>query len=394
MASGNEVYRAGLGPTFLTGEMLKVDRGSFGFIVATTDDDGASPPVNNCYWIQEITTTFFDVGPGSAFVALDYEWPVIEAHRIEGTTQAAQSEERVVEFELDAGNDVRLNYDPLAGSTFRYRLSQIGGGASAYGASGRATSTNYSLRFQFDGTNAKLWVDDVLDISIAVSGKPTLFFHLGSTLPAGVEQYWCGLCWRGSDTESDRPNTTLTIEGPNAASDNESAQYGGQAGAGVDCSDAAKGLWSNWDDDGADDSDRTIWNCTAGGTNAVETSHFDTVNMSDPKLVQIRYLSRGSIAAKMVETYARIVNGTPVVSEVEHINIGDGNWRGNSRAFPLDANGDPWTKLRVNDTRAGVRSVNTNTANDDWSFMRVEVFDLGDDPPTVGVKRNQGTVIA
>ncbi len=379
------VYRAGLGPTFLEVKMLATNGALFSGMecVATTDADGASPPVTNCYWIREITTfaLAFEVGPGGAAVTpLGFEWPVIEAHRVEGTLSAAGSEEHVCRFDMDGGGgSCILKFDPLSSGTFRHHLLQVGGNDD-FGST-FDTSTNYSLRFQFDGTNIKLWVNGVLDITIASSDKPTRFFHSGSTLPSGVKQYWCGLCWRGSNDEADRPNTTLTIEGLNPASDNETADYGDQA----DCITDGVGQWQDWDDDGADDSDTSIYLCELGGANGIETSELDNLTMTTPKLVVVRQLGADNVGGKTVSTWCRILDGdgTPNVIEIQHTNIGSLSFRGFSRAFPTAPDGGAWTQAEVNDLKAGIRTVDSNGSNDHWAMMRVEVFDLGDDPPSV-----------
>lgn len=378
------VERAGLGPTFKEKLMLATDGGTAaGVPVATTTADSEAAPVANCYWIREEngdSGTIFVVGPGSAFTALGFEWPVISAYRLEGTLSAAQGEEEVCRFDMDGGGgDGRLRYDPLSAGTFRFRLSQVGGN-NAYGST-FDTSTNYSLRFQFDGTNAKLWVNGILDISIAVSDKPTRFLHTSSALPTSPKQYWCGLGWRGSNDEADRNDPSApTIEGSNPKGDNESSDYGDDA----DCT-TADGTWTDWDDDGSDDSNTAIFICIRGGSAGSETSDMDDITMDDPDLVVLRQLGSAEIGSKTAATFCRIINddGTPKISEVQHTNVAVTGWRGFSRAFPLDANGDAWTKARVNATNAGVRSLDTNDDNDRWAMERMETFKWGNDPPSV-----------
>lgn len=381
------VTRAGLGPTFLEERMLGVNGEAItGLIVATTTADSEAAPVTNCYWIQEtvvsVGSRVFVVGPGSAFTALGYEWPVCAAHRLEGTLNAAHLHERVCEFDMDGGGDVWLQYDPLSASTFRYYLTQVGG-AAAWGST-LSTSTNYGLRFQFDGTNAKLWVNGALDISIACSDKPTTFQHLSSVLPASTEQYYCGLGWRASNDEADRPSTTLTIEGSNPKADNETAVYSDEACNGAD----GAGQWQDWDDDGSDDSNTAIAMCGDAATAGEETSDMDDITMDDPDLVVLRLLGAGIFGSKTCVTYCRIIDGSSNVSEVQNANLGSTAWRGYSRAFPLDANGDPWTKTRVNDTNAGIRALGTpQDENDAWAMNRMETFKLGNDPPAVENRR-------
>jgi hypothetical protein len=390
------VERAGLGPTFLEVQMLKSDaQTTSALIVATTDDDAEAPPVTNCYWIKEapgLAAHAFTVGPGALPVPtpLNFEWPVCAAHRIEAVVDFGLGpEENVCRFDMDGGGGFcTTKYDPQSNTTFRYRLTQQGGN-NAYG-SARDTNVSRSLRWQFDGTNYKLWVDGVLDISIGVTDMPLNFLHVGTNI-VNAKQYWCGLGWRGSDDEADRPNTTPTIEGSNPKGDNESASFSDENCNGAD----GAGTWPDWDDDGADDSNTAIAMCDDANTAASETSDMDDIVMDDPDLVVLRQLGAAIFGGKTGATFARIINGdmTPKISEAVHTNVSNTSFRGYSRAFPLDANGDAWTKLRVNDTNAGIRALGTNDESTAWAMNRMETFKWGDDPPAVGKPSTQALII-
>lgn len=379
------VERAGLGPTFLEPLMLGTNAQPIsGLIVATTDDDGASPPIANCYWIKEaagVTSHQFSVGPGGpAITPLAFEWPICAVHRLEaGVSFDGVTEEWVVEFDMDGGGgDCIVLFDSLSGSTFRYRLVQTGGN-NAYGSGTFNTNENHALLFQFDGTDWKLWVDGTLDASVAVTDMPLDFHHISSGIvSARGTQYFCGLGWRASDAEADLPGTFPTIEGSNPKGDNESAVFSDESCNGAD----GAGQWQDWDDDGADDSNTTIAMCDDAATAGEETSDMDDIIMDDPDLVVLRFLGTGIFGGKTGTTYCRIINGSANVSEVQNANIALTSWRGFSRAFPLDANGDPWTKLRVNDTNAGIRSLGTNDESTGWGFLRMETFKWGDEPPS------------
>jgi hypothetical protein len=127
--------------------------------------------------------------------------------------------------------------------------------------------------------------------------------------------------------------------------------------------------------------------CDDAATAASETSDMDDITMDDPELVVLRLLGAGIFGSKTGATYCRIIDGSANVSEVQNTNVTITSWRGFSRAFPLDANGDAWPKARVNDTNAGIRALGTNDESTGWAFLRMETFKIGNDPPSGGRRR-------
>jgi len=156
--------------------------------------------------------------------------------------------------------------------------------------------------------------------------------------------------------------------------DNESADYGDQA----TCGDGS-GTFSDWILFGHAPL-TTIWLCELGGEAGQETSTFENLSvLTTPKLVASRALGGSSILSKTVETHHRMIQGG-LLAEQENVNLTYNDWRGYHAMWPTAPDTGAWSAAKVNVLNVGIRSVDTNGANDKWAAYCLEVFDLQDAP--------------
>lgn len=320
-----------------------------------------------------------------------FRWAPVAEFRIEGAFGAVGDVVHV----LLLGSGTRLQLALVCTtdtSHYKIRLMQdmttiIGTGSTEY-----AVGTTFrAIRAESDGATVTLHVDDSEEFSVSntseIAGSAIALF-VDADLQNGQTIHVRNIQLSQSNDRADRPgHQDMTGGIITLAGDKVSAEYGSHTGTCVDGS-ATEAHWDDWETGDADDV--TTNNCMAGGSAGREVSE-----MSDPATtnlygVQVWLRGRANVDAKTVDVDIIIEDTAGNIRSRSQENFGTDVWRQRKgTGFSRGPGIDGWTELKLHDTGVGVRSPDTNGANDQHTAIMVEWFGIGSDPPPAASGRRR-----
>lgn len=354
-----------------------------GWSFPTTTDDAASPP-DGSRWIKVIdTATAQAIFPTEDFTADNYVWLCARGIRVRGTISSGDPTAILIRVQVTAGGtSFFIRRDRVSDSSYKFTADQ--GAFSETGSEVVNTDTTANIRAQWDGTNFRLWVNGVLDIQAAYTSKPVRT-QIDLYPPDSSQQHYFSrglLCM--SDSESDRPNTSVEM-GMLQGNDNWASEqdYGDQA----DCT-GADGVYGDTTLDGSDQVDTSVYWCEEGGAAGQQMNEMETDTFTGT-IVFAKWcaVQTTNVAAKTVDTNARLSDGTTAI-EKANANLSSTDWVSRHKRFPDPPGGGTW-ESDIASLKCGVSSPNTNGANDHLAALMLEVYAVGNDPPPA-ISPNKG----
>lgn len=324
---------------------------------------------------------------------LAYTWACLEKVRLAGAMSAGDDNKF---FSTGmSGADPHLNLEMHQLSDTSHYVLRLTDGLTDRDLKGEglkllAVDTYYSIRIQMEatGNRVKVWIDGTLDMDVDFGRDPRITFELfwlyQTSLGGSQKVRVSNVVLSHSDTKGDRPGTNVT-GGEAGAKYPDGDMVTGTYGPQSDCA-LTTGTWTLWDDwaSGAAD-DATTFNCEQGGSTGKIISTFDNVTVSNVIGIVVRARAAAN-DVKTVETHVVIRDTSANELEIQNGNLGSAAWRtfDIGGAFPLAplAGGTAWTQTLLDNIGAGVRSVDTNGANDHWTAIFIEAFGIDEDAET------------
>ena len=337
-------------------------------------------------------TAFKSAGGG-----LKYAWPYIMETGLFGA--GALTSGQVINV-CSWGNQVRLELEQSGGDLGKYIWRVYDEDSSVVRLSGTtlfSRGTYQEIRIDQDRTNWTLWVDGVnegsaADINVVVNTQ--LDLASGPSDGTNNDLRYRGMGIRMSADEADRPDVSSITYGACYPGGNDGGsgqnQYSDTAcSAADDNGDYTE--WDDWASGSADDA--TSFNCGPGGTAEREISTLVNVTVANVASIYVRARMRASLATKTVQTFTIERDGSGNEQEKANDNVTSDNWRTRvGHYFDTDPNGDPWNQTRLDALRLGVRTLDTNGANDQWTAIFAEAWGMTTDPPPVATSRRRAHV--
>lgn len=273
-----------------------------------------------------------------------------------------------------------------ATSTTAYEVALYSSGGSelvAYAGSFTA-GTDYSIRIETNGSTLKVWMDGSLLLTYATSETltgPMDAVTRQDGLSSGESAEWAGGYLRESSSEDDRPGVNVAAYRIDPTGDDTSSYYGdeGTCGDGSGTYDD----WNDWDAGGTADDD-TAFICGVGGDNGTELSSMSTETISNVGNCVVVQVTREkvNVGSKTVDIYYRIEDASANSQEI-NTDIGFATaWSPIRVTFDVAPDGGTWTQGDIDALLMGVRTVDTNGANDMHTAMAGEIVTCDDDPPS------------
>jgi len=315
---------------------------------------------------------------GMTFAAQPWTWLVQRDFRAVGTFSAGSN------FCIGIMNFEALGLRGFGQASGKYKVALVDLTGAAQGTSTTeyASNVDITIRVQWNGSEAKVWINGLLEITVATTGRPTtgqmILWWLASDM-ATVTKYWGVYSVATSDTEADRIGTNLRRGRLDPTGDTTEDDFG-QQGASCVAGDAT---FSNWDDyagGGAPD-DATTFNCGATlGTKQV--SSLSTVTVADVVLgVAARYWAHANIGDKgHVQLLARLKYAGNAIDAADPLEA-SATWVGWAEWFSTPPGGGAWSQTIIDGLECGCSRFGSAAANLDVSAMAVEVFWVDADPP-------------
>jgi hypothetical protein len=145
--------------------------------------------------------------------------------------------------------------------------------------------------------------------------------------------------------------------------------------------------------DGSDQIDTSIYWQAQGADAKKQMAEMETWTPSGNLLgIQTRLSGSANLASKVTDTWTRLHDGT-AAAEQQNANLDDTIFRGRHFVWPTAPDGGAWTQTDLNNLKAGVRCVDTNTANNRWAALIVEAFAVDSDPPVAAAAGNVSQAI-
>ncbi len=384
-------FYGGFAPNFNTGYLVQGGAIPTGYSLVATTTTGASPP-RAARWLKVDDTssaklTLMTSSLGEPAIS-PFMWDCI-TWRIEGSLGVGTSDP-IFEIGVDGGDSVvRIWWVRSSADKWQVRATKTGGDTIiATGSTEYDHDTTVELRWQLDGTNIKVWVNRTLEIDTAYTGtmKTGVFLRAYFIGTSGVEHYICQHGRFGSNSESDLPDSDVSVQGPVQNGQGPDDDYKDQAaGSSGDAEPADIDL------DGSLDVDESIyWQGDAG---AAWEQNVELTTVTKPsgftvEGVVIRTASTSNIIGKTVSADHQLLDQVPNTVEETMSNLGSTNFGGRSTVHPAPPGGGDWDDFTLADLRAGVTTVDTNGAHDFHAALVVEVCSVATDadapPAAVG----------
>jgi hypothetical protein len=342
-----------------------------------------------------------------------YQWFTLPQFRWTGTLSASDE----VKF-LFSHNSITTGYYLKAvqesGDTYKIELweqslfsdTKRGTSNSTYTAGSTPDDIAVRIQTKTDVDHVKVELNGIIEIDVdtalPASGQWTgAILGLEGNGTSQFVYFTHPAIWRG-DSLADRPDTDVEVYLIHPNGDGKSDEYGSDS----DCSDAS-GTSTDWLLS-SDAPNTASYLCEQGAAAGKEFSTLGTAAITSGKVlsgVVWRGYGQANTSGKTVDTYGMIRDdaATPNESEGQLSNLGNATWRGRVAVFVLppdgDANWDDFISSNVfNHASAsehleiGVRSVDTNEANDEWAAGVIEMVVVSDDPGGTS-RRYRGQVI-
>ena len=332
---------------------------------ATLGDDGITIVTiggkDHFHWDGTATTATHRLTERiSASVNKTYRWGCVEQFRIQASFGSVGNEVEICRI----GNLRLYLVCSTDTSHYKWRIKEaLPGPTIATGSTEYAIGTTFhAIRLETDGSTVTLHVDSTQEIAVTDSNEianGNFALVVSSLLQDGqtVDIHNIQICQ--SNDRGDRPDHQdmtggiITLTG-----DKVSAQYG--VVGSPSCTDGAgsEAEWDDWETGDADD---------------------------DTNLYGLEVWSRGraSLANKTISWDIIMEDAAGNIRSVAQSNLLN-NWKNAGNAgFGDGPNITGWTSLVLNDSGVGVRSPNTNGANDEHTAILAEWFGIGGDAPPV-----------
>lgn len=316
--------------------------------------------------------------------------------RVSGTLPSAGTVKGGVQ--IHSSGNLYVGIVGVDATTFNLRLSSTTTGGVNYGTGTTALTVDtwYDIRTLLDnaGNAVTVWIDDTLEIdeaAFAVEPNNAYFLLQGANSTGMTWHFSTGICMRSTEGETERPQRQPGALFLSPASDHDSTTFGNDD---VACNDGA-GTYTDWDDWASGNHDSTttmVVEC--GGNNGIEISTLSTATIDTTLTVHggcVATASKANASGKSVATY-QVLEDITTNTRAEGLahNLSGTNFQLNRTRFTSPPAGS-WSDY-VNGTTfnhasatktlgAGIRSVDTNGANDDHTALCVELFMWNADPP-------------
>lgn len=324
----------------------------------------------------------------NSFTVQPYTWQVL-TFRADGTFSSG-TDFGIIRLEGNGTGTDPIGLYGIGQANGRYKVALVDNAGTTIHATSTndyASAADITIRVQWDGTNCKIWIDGVLEITHATTVKPQagnciLWWHSGNM--ATVTKYWSGFVCVTSDTEADRPGTDLRRYrlDPNA---NTSDNGWGQPLA---CA-SANGRFEEWDDyaaGGAPDSG-TTFNCKDAGI-ASHVSGLTTATAVGTILGAIGHSwQRTNVANKAALLTPKIAYAGASVLGASQVQTTA--WVSHMMVQATVPGGGAWSQTVIDGLEYGTRRSDSEVADAEVSAIAVEVFAIDADPPPAATDRRR-----
>lgn len=321
-------------------------------------------------------------------IAIDktFRWGCVKAFRFTGTFGSVG--DRVEVFRI--GDTIRMRFFLLCTTDTSHYKWEVREGTTGDGNLIGTGSTEFvvgntfrPLRLETDGTTVTLEVDNSQEFAATNATEiqtSAIALVVSANLQNGqtVTIHNVQICQ--SDTGTDRPDPdgmtggTITLTG-----DKVSSEYG--IVGNPSCTDGA-GTYTevnDWETGDADDA--TTGNCMAGGAAGREVSELSDPTTTDLYGVQVWSRATASIAGKTVAWDIILEDTAGNIRSIAQDNLAVDSWRNSgSGGYGSGPNITGWTQAVLHDSGVGVRSPDTNGANDHHTAIMVEWLGIGAAP--------------
>ncbi len=378
----------------------EVDDLAFAFpssLVATTAVSAHASSGEECFrWLKLASTGGNHGLIREDTVTLDtYIWAVIRAGVVEGSF-ATNDRRRIFRIgDAVSQFDVFLNFDDS--DTYHYEIVRVSGSVTV-GVFTTTTDLNDispAFRVQWDGTRIKGWVEgsDTPEFDNAETGKPAnrAWRANAGSLQSGEVAYYAGLGLWHSNDESDRPgyaikhwHFSLGTQATPPVITESTAEYSSD-GDGT-CADTS-GTGEDLQLDSNRDTDEGTNICMKGdvaGRIIMDSSTGDGTITGTGIGLTVYTISKANLATKTVTAIVRLEEG-PFAVEDTLSNMGGDVFVSHQAYFPEGPAGVAWSDATATGLDGiGIRSVDTNGANDEHAALGMFFTSVDNDPPVVG----------
>lgn len=377
MADAALNFYAGMGPAIVndvkayahTGGVALVDPGGGADPYIEIDDTAGSVPLG---------TTREPLSADTSHLAMFF------VYMPTGTVDSAETVTFLQVVGVGTSSTMNLIAVQSSGSNFNIRVS-IGAITVLTTLAEYAVDTWLTFLVELDGTHWRLyeWTGSVwLHVGTGVrseklntSGSQVVIQGTGASLDAGEKYRLKLLLLCGTDTRAAAPNSSLDVIASFTDGNGTHGDYGDQSDCTAGSTTGDEARWDDWAT-GANDGDTTD-NCEDGGSNGTMTSTMANTTVPTGFFgVQVRAFGKANLAAKTVDVWLRIDDGT---NDQEQADAFPGDtYVTKTAGFTLAPDGSTvWSQTEWNGTEIGVRSVSTNGANDIWTAIGAELFGVG-----------------
>ncbi len=345
---------------------------------------GGDAPSQTAYWLEnDGSGGDYDIGQTESMTADDFVWYMVRGFKLRATSLTAGDTAKFLEVDVSAdvlSLDWKQNTD-----TSHYVLSVQDGFGSADGATDIALGVTITVMMEFNGTNVKVWLNNdgsgTPEITYTTTKKPiSKELQLGIAGDGNTPFHdFSGVAWHMSDAESDKRDPTgLEVHMLEGTSDGTDSDYDSDDGSG-------EATYTDVDLDGSDQVDDTphwlILGANAGAQSA------DTTDPAESGVVlgaNMRFVHRTNLLTKTVDTYA-VVRDNTNTEEIQLANIDSTTFIGHVIRMPLAPDSGAWSAYDLALVEIGVRSVDTNGANDYMAGILLELASAALSPGAVAL---------
>ncbi len=324
---------------------------------------------------------------GRSLISADktFRWGCVKRFRIQGVFGSVGDEVEVFRI----GDSLRMRFFLVCTtdtSHYKWRVKEGTGGGNTIGTGSTEFAVGltffHDIRVETDGTTVTLEVNGAQEFAATngteIQGSAiALFVSVNLQNGQTVNVHNIQICQ--SNTGTDRPDPDgmtggiLTLTG-----DKVSSEYGGNP---ADCA-GGTGTYTNWNDwETGDADDGTTLNCELGGEAGREVSAMSDPTTTDLYGVQVWSRAIASVAGKTVAWNIILEDTAGNIRSLAQDNLAADSWQNSgSGGFGNGPNITGWTEAVLHDSGVGVRSPDTNEANDKHTAIMVEWFGIGAAP--------------
>ena len=350
-----------------------------GWTFEATAGGDAAP--QTAYWLENDSAAGdYIIGEAAAMTADTYVWYMVRGFKLRATSLTAADEAPLLVFPTAAGATLNWLQDT---DSSHYVLQLVLAGVDSPGSTSIAVGDTITIMVEFNGTNVKLWINNdgsgTPELTVTSTIKPNAkTVSLGNASDGNTPFHdFSGVVWHMSDSEGDKRDPTgIEVHMLEGTSDGTDGDYSSD--------DANAAVFGDVDLDGSDQVDDTphwlILGANAGAQSA------DTTDPAESGVVigaNMRFVHRTNLVTKTVDTYI-VVRDNTNSEEIQLANIDSTTFIGHVIRMPLAPDSGAWSAYDLANVELGVRSVDTNTANDYMAGILLEVASAALSPGVAG----------